>query len=72
MHIDTNGPMRARISKNIWNISFLIEEPFLFSSSVNQYSIDWSKVIDKKDLSKSHPFFLSKFFFWVQVSSRFA
>ena len=23
MHIDTNGPMRARISKNIWYISFL-------------------------------------------------
>ncbi|MBA0724626.1 hypothetical protein Golax_021303 [Gossypium laxum] len=23
MHIDTNGPMGARISKSIWNISFL-------------------------------------------------
>nr|YP_009735334.1 hypothetical chloroplast RF21 [Pterocarya stenoptera]YP_009735355.1 hypothetical chloroplast RF21 [Pterocarya stenoptera]YP_010926670.1 hypothetical chloroplast RF21 [Pterocarya x rehderiana]YP_010926690.1 hypothetical chloroplast RF21 [Pterocarya x rehderiana]YP_010926758.1 hypothetical chloroplast RF21 [Pterocarya rhoifolia]YP_010926777.1 hypothetical chloroplast RF21 [Pterocarya rhoifolia]YP_011002396.1 hypothetical chloroplast RF21 [Pterocarya macroptera]YP_011002418.1 hypothetical ch len=28
---------------------------------INQYSIDWSEVIDKKDLSKSLPFFLSKF-----------
>ncbi|KAK8327695.1 hypothetical protein V6Z12_A11G200200 [Gossypium hirsutum] len=27
---------------------------------INQYSIDWSKVIDKKDLSKSLRFFLSK------------
>nr|YP_010833686.1 Ycf2 [Geum japonicum]YP_010833704.1 Ycf2 [Geum japonicum]WFP43099.1 Ycf2 [Geum japonicum]WFP43119.1 Ycf2 [Geum japonicum] len=27
---------------------------------INQYSIDWSEVIDKKDLSKSLPFFLSK------------
>ncbi|KAJ7003017.1 Ycf2 [Populus alba x Populus x berolinensis] len=27
---------------------------------INQYSIDWSEVIDKKDLSKSVPFFLSK------------
>ncbi|MFQ6622301.1 hypothetical protein Gotur_002479 [Gossypium turneri] len=27
---------------------------------INQYSIDWSKVIDKKDLSKSLYFFLSK------------
>nr|YP_010419838.1 hypothetical protein RF2 [Leucosyke puya]YP_010419855.1 hypothetical protein RF2 [Leucosyke puya]USG53539.1 hypothetical protein RF2 [Leucosyke puya]USG53556.1 hypothetical protein RF2 [Leucosyke puya] len=26
---------------------------------INQYSIDWSEVIDKKDLSKSLPFFLS-------------
>lgn len=33
---------------------------------INQYSIDWSEVIDKKDLSKSLPFFLSNslpFFF---------
>nr|YP_010389642.1 hypothetical chloroplast RF21 [Chesneya acaulis]UPT34344.1 hypothetical chloroplast RF21 [Chesneya acaulis] len=28
---------------------------------INQYSIDWSEVIDKKDLSKSLSFFLSKF-----------
>nr|UBX38617.1 hypothetical protein RF2 [Bupleurum fruticosum]UBX38634.1 hypothetical protein RF2 [Bupleurum fruticosum] len=28
---------------------------------INQYSIDWSEVIDKKDLSKSLRFFLSKF-----------
>ncbi|KAK7365369.1 hypothetical protein VNO78_39815 [Psophocarpus tetragonolobus] len=28
---------------------------------INQYSIDWSEVIDKKDLSKSLCFFLSKF-----------
>ncbi|KAG8481144.1 hypothetical protein CXB51_025917 [Gossypium anomalum] len=27
---------------------------------INQYSIDWSEVIDKKDLSKSLCFFLSK------------
>uniref|UniRef100_K4D006 Ycf2 N-terminal domain-containing protein n=1 Tax=Solanum lycopersicum TaxID=4081 RepID=K4D006_SOLLC len=27
---------------------------------INQYSIDWSEVIDKKDLSKSLPLFLSK------------
>ncbi|KAL0532780.1 hypothetical protein IC582_030852 [Cucumis melo] len=27
---------------------------------INQYSIDWSEVIDKKDLSKSLRFFLSK------------
>nr|YP_009872568.1 hypothetical chloroplast RF21 [Hippophae rhamnoides subsp. sinensis]YP_009872587.1 hypothetical chloroplast RF21 [Hippophae rhamnoides subsp. sinensis]WAL33504.1 hypothetical chloroplast RF21 [Hippophae rhamnoides]QKT21882.1 hypothetical chloroplast RF21 [Hippophae rhamnoides subsp. sinensis]QKT21901.1 hypothetical chloroplast RF21 [Hippophae rhamnoides subsp. sinensis]UNZ11166.1 hypothetical chloroplast RF21 [Hippophae rhamnoides subsp. sinensis]UNZ11184.1 hypothetical chloroplast RF21 [H len=27
---------------------------------INQYSIDWSEVIDKKDLSQSLPFFLSK------------
>nr|WGT74728.1 Ycf2 [Sanguinaria canadensis]WGT74745.1 Ycf2 [Sanguinaria canadensis]WGT74813.1 Ycf2 [Sanguinaria canadensis]WGT74830.1 Ycf2 [Sanguinaria canadensis] len=27
---------------------------------INQYSIDWSEVIDKQDLSKSLPFFLSK------------
>uniref|UniRef100_A0AAU6N1U1 Protein Ycf2 n=1 Tax=Potentilla coriandrifolia TaxID=1732548 RepID=A0AAU6N1U1_9ROSA len=27
---------------------------------INQYLIDWSEVIDKKDLSKSLPFFLSK------------
>nr|YP_010180670.1 Ycf2 [Maerua oblongifolia]YP_010180690.1 Ycf2 [Maerua oblongifolia]QVD40089.1 Ycf2 [Maerua oblongifolia]QVD40109.1 Ycf2 [Maerua oblongifolia] len=29
---------------------------------INQYSIDWSEVIDKKDLSKSLRFFLSKLF----------
>nr|YP_010464908.1 hypothetical protein RF2 [Amaranthus blitoides]YP_010464926.1 hypothetical protein RF2 [Amaranthus blitoides]UUL95305.1 hypothetical protein RF2 [Amaranthus blitoides]UUL95306.1 hypothetical protein RF2 [Amaranthus blitoides] len=29
---------------------------------INQYSIDWSEVIDKKDLSKSLRFFLSKSF----------
>ncbi|MBA0750140.1 hypothetical protein Gogos_003997 [Gossypium gossypioides] len=23
MHIDTNGPIGARISRSIWNISFL-------------------------------------------------
>lgn len=27
---------------------------------INQYSIDWSEVIDKKDLSKPLRFFLSK------------
>nr|YP_010855397.1 hypothetical protein RF2 [Gaussia attenuata]YP_010855414.1 hypothetical protein RF2 [Gaussia attenuata]WGM66582.1 hypothetical protein RF2 [Gaussia attenuata]WGM66599.1 hypothetical protein RF2 [Gaussia attenuata] len=27
---------------------------------INQYSIDWSEAIDKQDLSKSLPFFLSK------------
>nr|AKF01572.1 hypothetical chloroplast RF21 [Geonoma undata subsp. dussiana] len=27
---------------------------------INQYSIDWSEAIDKEDLSKSLPFFLSK------------
>ena len=32
---------------------------------INQYSIDWSEVIDKKDLSKSLPFFL------VEVTSLF-
>nr|QBK84265.1 Ycf2 [Zantedeschia aethiopica]QBK84284.1 Ycf2 [Zantedeschia aethiopica]QHN55075.1 photosystem I assembly protein Ycf2 [Zantedeschia aethiopica]QHN55094.1 photosystem I assembly protein Ycf2 [Zantedeschia aethiopica]QJF46810.1 photosystem I assembly protein Ycf2 [Zantedeschia aethiopica] len=30
------------------------------SISINQYSIDWSKVIDKKDLPRSLRFFLSK------------
>nr|YP_010180582.1 Ycf2 [Maerua crassifolia]YP_010180602.1 Ycf2 [Maerua crassifolia]QVD40001.1 Ycf2 [Maerua crassifolia]QVD40021.1 Ycf2 [Maerua crassifolia] len=29
---------------------------------INQYSIDWSEVIDKKDLSKSLRFFLAKLF----------
>nr|YP_010499549.1 Ycf2 [Balanites aegyptiaca]YP_010499564.1 Ycf2 [Balanites aegyptiaca]UWT58825.1 Ycf2 [Balanites aegyptiaca]UWT58845.1 Ycf2 [Balanites aegyptiaca] len=32
---------------------------------INQYSIDWSEVIDKKDLSKSLPFFLSKLFLFL-------
>nr|YP_009578010.1 hypothetical chloroplast RF2 [Bunchosia argentea]YP_009578024.1 hypothetical chloroplast RF2 [Bunchosia argentea]QBK32627.1 hypothetical chloroplast RF2 [Bunchosia argentea]QBK32641.1 hypothetical chloroplast RF2 [Bunchosia argentea] len=41
------------------------KSPFLFQVvfdrlRINQYSIDWSEFIDKKDLSKSLPFFLSK------------
>ncbi|MBA0577797.1 hypothetical protein Golob_027598 [Gossypium lobatum] len=32
MHIDTNGPMGVRISRSIWNISFLSRKSF--SSSV--------------------------------------
>nr|YP_010423601.1 hypothetical protein RF2 [Laportea grossa]YP_010423618.1 hypothetical protein RF2 [Laportea grossa]USG97075.1 hypothetical protein RF2 [Laportea grossa]USG97092.1 hypothetical protein RF2 [Laportea grossa] len=35
---------------------------------INQYSIDWSEVIDKKDLSKSLPFFLSKFLLFLSNS----
>ncbi|KAB1219889.1 Protein Ycf2 [Morella rubra] len=39
---------------------------------INQYSIDWSEVIDKKDLSKSLPFFFVQVTsFFVQVSSLF-
>ncbi|MBA0711460.1 hypothetical protein Golax_010638, partial [Gossypium laxum] len=52
MYIDTNGPMGARISKSIWNISVLSKSS-VRSILINQYSIDWSEVIDKKDLSKS-------------------
>nr|YP_010118405.1 Ycf2 [Pilea plataniflora]YP_010118424.1 Ycf2 [Pilea plataniflora]QQY86017.1 Ycf2 [Pilea plataniflora]QQY86040.1 Ycf2 [Pilea plataniflora] len=38
---------------------------------INQYSIDWSEVIDKKDLSKSLPFFLSNLlpFFFVSFGN---
>ena len=32
---------------------------------INQYSIDWSEVINKKELSKPLRFFLSKFFFFL-------
>lgn len=38
---------------------------------INQYSIDWSEVIDKKDLSKSLPFFLSKFLLFLSNSLSF-
>nr|YP_010419755.1 hypothetical protein RF2 [Laportea ovalifolia]YP_010419772.1 hypothetical protein RF2 [Laportea ovalifolia]USG53456.1 hypothetical protein RF2 [Laportea ovalifolia]USG53473.1 hypothetical protein RF2 [Laportea ovalifolia] len=40
---------------------------------INQYSIDWSEVIDKKDLSKSlpFPFFLSKFLLFLSNSLPF-
>nr|YP_010419252.1 hypothetical protein RF2 [Gyrotaenia myriocarpa]YP_010419270.1 hypothetical protein RF2 [Gyrotaenia myriocarpa]USG52615.1 hypothetical protein RF2 [Gyrotaenia myriocarpa]USG52633.1 hypothetical protein RF2 [Gyrotaenia myriocarpa] len=38
---------------------------------INQYSIDWSEVIDKKDLSKSLPFFLSKFLLFLSNSLPF-
>nr|YP_010460379.1 Ycf2 protein [Citrus indica]YP_010460397.1 Ycf2 protein [Citrus indica]UUC05669.1 Ycf2 protein [Citrus indica]UUC05687.1 Ycf2 protein [Citrus indica] len=38
---------------------------------INQYSIDWSEVIDKKDLSKPLPFFLSKFIFFLSNSLPF-
>ncbi|CAN4128565.1 unnamed protein product [Withania somnifera] len=38
---------------------------------INQYSIDWSEVIDKKDLSKPLRFFLSKSLLFVQVASFF-
>nr|YP_009573349.1 Ycf2 [Calotropis gigantea]YP_009573369.1 Ycf2 [Calotropis gigantea]QBM31314.1 Ycf2 [Calotropis gigantea]QBM31330.1 Ycf2 [Calotropis gigantea] len=38
---------------------------------INQYSIDWSEVIDKKDLSKPLPFFLSKFLFFLSNSLPF-
>jgi len=46
---------------------------------INQYSIDWSEVIDKKDLSKSLFFFLvevtiflSKFLFFLSNSLLFS
>nr|QXI89105.1 hypothetical protein RF2 [Sinogentiana souliei]QXI89119.1 hypothetical protein RF2 [Sinogentiana souliei] len=35
---------------------------------INQYSIDWSEVIDKKDLSKPLRFFLSKLLFFLSNS----
>nr|WCR63274.1 hypothetical chloroplast RF21 [Trigonella foenum-graecum] len=38
---------------------------------MNAYSIDWSEVIDKKDLSKSLCFFLSKFLPFLSNSLRF-
>nr|AWH04516.1 hypothetical protein [Asclepias aff. aequicornu ShS-2018]AWH05148.1 hypothetical protein [Asclepias boliviensis]AWH06175.1 hypothetical protein [Asclepias pilgeriana]AWH07754.1 hypothetical protein [Asclepias mellodora var. mellodora] len=38
---------------------------------INQYSIDWSEVIDKKDLSKLLIFFLSKFRFFLSNSLPF-
>nr|YP_009539987.1 hypothetical protein [Biscutella lyrata]YP_009540009.1 hypothetical protein [Biscutella lyrata]AYQ21990.1 hypothetical protein [Biscutella lyrata]AYQ22012.1 hypothetical protein [Biscutella lyrata] len=38
---------------------------------INQYSIDWSEVIDKKDLSKSLPFFLSKLLLFLSNSLPF-
>nr|YP_010330720.1 hypothetical protein RF2 [Pilea dolichocarpa]YP_010330737.1 hypothetical protein RF2 [Pilea dolichocarpa]UNY33859.1 hypothetical protein RF2 [Pilea dolichocarpa]UNY33876.1 hypothetical protein RF2 [Pilea dolichocarpa] len=38
---------------------------------INQYSIDWSEVIDKKELSKSLPFFLSKFLLFLSNSLPF-
>ena len=38
---------------------------------INQYSIDWSKVIDKQDLSKSLRFFLSKALLFFSKSLRF-
>nr|YP_009019931.1 hypothetical chloroplast RF21 [Azadirachta indica]YP_009019949.1 hypothetical chloroplast RF21 [Azadirachta indica]AHJ91361.1 hypothetical chloroplast RF21 [Azadirachta indica]AHJ91380.1 hypothetical chloroplast RF21 [Azadirachta indica]UJH19875.1 Ycf2 [Azadirachta indica]UJH19903.1 Ycf2 [Azadirachta indica] len=38
---------------------------------INQYSIDWSEVIDKKDLSKSLRFFLSKLLFFLSNSLPF-
>nr|YP_009868646.1 hypothetical chloroplast RF21 [Syringa wolfii]YP_009868666.1 hypothetical chloroplast RF21 [Syringa wolfii]QKG63851.1 hypothetical chloroplast RF21 [Syringa wolfii]QKG63872.1 hypothetical chloroplast RF21 [Syringa wolfii] len=38
---------------------------------INQYSIDWSEVIDKKDLSKPLRFFLSKLLFFLSNSLPF-
>nr|QJQ79562.1 hypothetical chloroplast RF21 [Wisteria brachybotrys] len=38
---------------------------------INQYSIDWSEVIDKKDLSKSLCFFFSKFLLFLSNSLPF-
>nr|YP_010249895.1 hypothetical protein RF2 [Strobilanthes biocullata]QTT78337.1 hypothetical protein RF2 [Strobilanthes biocullata] len=38
---------------------------------INQYLIDWSEVIDKKDLSKPLPFFLSKLLFFLSNSLPF-
>nr|YP_009892848.1 Ycf2 [Biscutella vincentina]YP_009892868.1 Ycf2 [Biscutella vincentina]QKK39221.1 Ycf2 [Biscutella vincentina]QKK39241.1 Ycf2 [Biscutella vincentina] len=38
---------------------------------INQYSIDWSEVIDKKDLSKSLRFFLSKLLLFLSNSLPF-
>ena len=38
---------------------------------INQYSIDWSEVIDKQDLSKSLRFFLSKSLLFLSKSLRF-
>nr|AGW04483.1 hypothetical chloroplast protein [Astephanus triflorus] len=38
---------------------------------INQYSIDWSEVIDKKDFSKPLPFFLSKLLFFLSNSLPF-
>nr|WGM76406.1 hypothetical protein RF2 [Geonoma longivaginata]WGM76423.1 hypothetical protein RF2 [Geonoma longivaginata] len=38
---------------------------------INQYSIDWSEAIDKEDLSKSLPFFLSKSLLFLSKSLPF-
>ena len=38
---------------------------------INQYSIDWFEVINKKDLSKSLPLFLSKFLLFFSNSLPF-
>nr|YP_010832507.1 hypothetical chloroplast RF21 [Astragalus oxyglottis]WFG51945.1 hypothetical chloroplast RF21 [Astragalus oxyglottis] len=38
---------------------------------INKYSMNWSEVIDKKDLSKSLCFFLSKFFLFLSNSLPF-
>ncbi|KAG4169338.1 hypothetical protein ERO13_A12G088950v2 [Gossypium hirsutum] len=53
--------MKYTINQHLSNLKK--KEPFssMFNRlRINQYSIDWSEVIDKKDLSKSLRFFLSK------------
>jgi len=49
---------------------FLFQVVF-YRLRINQYSMDWSEVIDKKDLSKSLPFFLSKFLLFLSNSLSF-
>jgi hypothetical protein len=44
MHIDTNGPMGARIYRNIWNISFLNRRAvFIFISVSSNNSEEETK-----------------------------
>lgn len=75
MHIDINGPIGARIFKNIWNITFLAQknhfEVVFDQLCINPYSIDWFEVMDKKIclshliLCPSHFSFLFKLVFFL-------
>ncbi|MBA0724783.1 hypothetical protein Golax_021445, partial [Gossypium laxum] len=56
MHIDTNGPTGSKNFQEHLE-HFVSEQKSRFQVvfdrlRINPYSIDWSKVIDKKDLSK--------------------
>nr|KJB71417.1 hypothetical protein B456_011G122200 [Gossypium raimondii] len=64
MHIDTNGPTGSKNFQEHLE-HFVSEQKSRFQVvldrlRINPYSIDWSEVIDKKDLSKLLRFFLSK------------